>query len=46
VVEAGANLACPVWQPVQTNTLTGGMSYFCDPQWMNYPGRFYHLRSP
>ena len=36
----------PVWQPVQTNTLTSGSPYFSDPQWTNYPGCFYRLRSP
>jgi hypothetical protein len=46
VVEACTNLVNPVWQPVQTNTLTSGSSYFSDPQWTNYPGRFYRLRSP
>jgi len=51
VVEACTNLANPVWSPVQTNTLntfigTNGTSYFSDPQWTNYPGRFYRLRSP
>jgi hypothetical protein len=46
VVEACTNFTNPVWQPVQTNTLTGGSSYFSDPQWTNYPGRFYRLRSP
>ncbi len=46
VVEAATNLANPVWNPVATNTLTGGSSYFSDPQWTNYPGRFYRLRSP
>jgi len=46
VVEACTNLAIPVWNPVSTNTLTGGTSYFSDPQWANYPGRFYRLRSP
>jgi hypothetical protein len=44
VVEASTNLAD--WQPVQTNTLTTGTAYFSDPQWTNYPGRFYRLRSP
>jgi len=44
VVEACTNLAD--WQPVQTNTLTGGTSYFSDPQWTNYPRRYYRLRSP
>ena len=46
VVEACTNLANPVWNPVATNTLTGGSSYFCDPQLTNNPGRFYRLRSP
>jgi hypothetical protein len=46
VVEACTNLSNPVWQPVQTNTLTGGAAYFSDPQWTNYPGRYYRLRSP
>ncbi len=46
VVEACTNMASPTWFPVATNTLTGGSSYFSDPQWTNYPGRFYRLRSP
>jgi YD repeat-containing protein len=46
VVEACTNLANPIWSPLQTNTLISGTSYFIDPQWTNYPGRFYRLRSP
>jgi hypothetical protein len=46
VVEASTNLANPTWSPVSTNTLTNGSSYFTDPQWTNYPARFYRLRSP
>jgi BspA type Leucine rich repeat region (6 copies) len=46
VVEACTNLANPSWFPVATNTLTGGSSYFSDPQWTNYPARFCRLRSP
>ncbi len=46
VVEASSDLSEPAWFPVRTNTLTGGSSYFSDPQWTNYPGRFYRLRSP
>jgi hypothetical protein len=46
VVEACMDLSNPVWQPVQTNTLMTGSAYFSDPQWTNYPGRFYRLRSP
>ena len=51
VVESCTNVASPVWLPLSTNTLktfigTNGTSYFSDPQWANYPGRFYRLRSP
>ena len=46
MVEACTNPANPTWSPVGTNTLTGGSSYFSDPQWTNYPARFYRLRSP
>jgi hypothetical protein len=46
VIEACPNLSNPDWQPVQTNMLTTGSAYFSDPQWTNYPGRFYRLRSP
>ena len=46
VVEASTNLVRPVWQPLQTNTLTGGSFYFSDPQFANHPIRFYRLRSP
>ena len=46
VVEACTDLSHPVWQPLRTNTLTTGTTYFSDPQWMNYPIRFYRLRSP
>ena len=46
VVEATANLANPNWSPIGTNTLTSGLSFFSDPEWTNYPSRFYRLRSP
>jgi hypothetical protein len=46
VVEASANLANPVWSPLSTNTLSAGSFYFTDPQWTNYPSRFYRLRWP
>jgi BspA type Leucine rich repeat region (6 copies) len=45
VVEACTNLAHPVWSPVATNALASGSIYFNDPQWTNYPGRFYRVRS-
>jgi hypothetical protein len=46
VVEACTDPANHTWQAVSTNILTGGWSYFSDPQWTNYPARFYRLRSP
>ena len=46
IVEATANLAHPSWAPVATNTLTGGTSYFSDPQSTEHPARFYRLRVP
>jgi hypothetical protein len=46
VVEATTTLANPNWIPLATNTLTGGSDYFSDPQWVNYTGRFYRIRSP
>jgi hypothetical protein len=46
VVEASTNLANPTWSPLATNTVTGDSLYFSDPQWTDYPGRFYRLRSP
>jgi hypothetical protein len=46
VVEGSTNLANPIWYPLQANTLTGSSLYFSDPDWTNYPARFYRLRSP
>ena len=46
VVEACTNLVDPVWVAVGTATLTGGSSSFSDPQWTNYPARFYRLGPP
>jgi hypothetical protein len=46
VVEASEDLANHSWSPVATNILTGGSAYFGDPQWTNYPARFYRIRSP
>jgi len=46
VVEACANLASPVWTPLTNVTLTSGSVYFSDPQWTNYPGRYYGLGFP
>jgi hypothetical protein len=46
VVEACTNFVNPVWQSIQTNTLISGWCYFSDPDWANYPVRFYRLCSP
>ena len=46
VVEATTNLTTPLppfWMPLATNTLSNGFFYFSDPQWTNYPRRFYRL---
>jgi hypothetical protein len=42
VVEASTNLVD--WQPVWTNTLSGASATFTDPQWTNYPARYYRAR--
>jgi BspA type Leucine rich repeat region (6 copies) len=46
VVKACTNLAGPVWVPLQTNTPAGDSFYFSDPQWTNFPTRFYALTFP
>ncbi|HEV2211231.1 MAG TPA: leucine-rich repeat protein [Verrucomicrobiae bacterium] len=46
VVEACASLSHPAWQPLQTSTLSNGVSYFHDPAWTAYPMRVYRVRSP
>jgi hypothetical protein len=45
VVVACTNLASPVWTPLQTLTLSNSF-YFSDPQWTNYPARYYGLGFP
>ena len=46
IVDACTNLSGGIWVPVSTNSLTNGSSYFSDPAWTNYSGRFYRFRSP
>jgi hypothetical protein len=46
VVEACANLANPAWTPLQTLTVTNGLCSFSDPQWTNFPARYYRLSAP
>jgi len=46
VVETSTNPSGKTWIPLQTNILTSGSTYFSDPEWTNYPSRFYRLQSP
>ncbi len=46
MVEACTNLADPVWTPVQSMTVTNGLVYFIDPNWSNYPTRYYGIGFP
>jgi len=46
VIEASTDPAARSWISLQSCTLTNGLIYFSDPQWTNYPGRFYRIRSP
>jgi hypothetical protein len=46
VIEACTNRVAGSWVPLQSCTVTNGLVYFGDPQWGNYPNRFYRIRSP
>ena len=46
VVEACTNLRNPVWTPLTNVTLTNGSVHFSDPQWTNYPTRYYGIGFP
>lgn len=46
VVEATTNLTTTNWVAIVTNVLIDGSVYFGDPQWTNYRGRYYRIRSP
>jgi hypothetical protein len=46
LIEACTNFARPLWVSLQSCTLTNGSLYFSDPEWKNYPARFYRIRSP
>jgi hypothetical protein len=39
-------LSARPWVPLQSASLTNGSFYFSDPQWANYPGRYYRIGSP
>ena len=45
VVQACADLTCPVWTPLQTNALTNGSCCFSEAIQTNSPGRFYRISS-
>jgi hypothetical protein len=45
-VEACANLASPVWIPLQTLTLANGSFHFSEPFQTNLSGRYYRISSP
>ncbi len=46
VTEATTSLTNGVWTALGTNTLVNGSFYFSEPDWTNYPTRFYRIRSP
>jgi hypothetical protein len=46
MIEASTDVAGRSWIPLHSCTLTNGLIYFNDPQWTNYPIRFYRIRSP
>jgi hypothetical protein len=45
IIEACTNLANADWSAIETNTVSGGLSYFSDGQWMNSANRFYRIRA-
>jgi len=44
IVESCTDFANPTWSPVGTNALTDGSAYYTDPDWAQYPARFYRVR--
>jgi hypothetical protein len=46
VIEASNGQNDQSWAPLQSCTLTNGMINFKDPDWRNFPTRFYRIRSP
>ena len=45
VVDAATDPGNPTWASLSTNALADGWSHFSDPDWANYPTRFYRVRS-
>ena len=46
VVETATGGLGSNWAPISTNALINGWVDFSDPEWTNYPSRFYRIRSP
>jgi hypothetical protein len=46
VIEATTKLTGTAWSSLCTLWLTNGLVHFTDPQWTNFPGRSYRIRSP
>jgi hypothetical protein len=46
VVEACTNMVNSKWSSLQSATLGNGIFYFRDPDWTNYPTRFYRICTP
>jgi hypothetical protein len=43
VVESCTSLTDSSWTPIQTNTLSSDSLFFSDPDWINWPNRFYRI---
>lgn len=46
VIEAASSPSGTQWTVLQSCTVTNGSIQFADPQWTNYPARFYRVRWP
>jgi hypothetical protein len=46
LLEATMPLSDGTWVPLQSCTLTNGSIHLSDPEWRNFPARFYRIRSP
>jgi hypothetical protein len=46
VVKGCTNLAAGIWEPIQTNSMGGGIVNFSDSKWTDNPSFFYKLTMP
>jgi len=46
VIQAATSLSPPDWTPIATNALSNGVFNFADPQWSNFPQRYYRVGTP